>query len=372
MNQKERRTLASLMALLLIGLFALPVQAQDANWEKEWNRIVALAKEEGLVVVSGPPNPDVRNEIPAKFKERFGISVEYIGGGSSRLARRLKLENDAGLYTVDVFMSGSTTPATMLYPEKMIDPVRPVLLLPEVVNPSKWKGGKLRFMDPDQKYILRLFSTVREVMHINTDSVKESDFKSIKDLLNPEWKGKISVADPTGAGSGSNTAAQFYVRLGQDFVKKLYIDQKPAISGDSRQMADWLAHGAYPISLGAREEDVHRMQLEGLPVKTIYSLPDWPGSVTSGSGQVVLMKKAPHPNAARVFINWIASKEGLEIYARANRAATTRNDIDESTLSRGIVPAPGVNYFDSASWEFTVMQRNDMKNRVKELLEKSK
>jgi iron(III) transport system substrate-binding protein len=360
--------LSWVVPLLLVGCFVFPARAQDANWEQEWNRVLTLAKKEGRVVVSGPPNPAARTEIPAKFKERFGITVEYVGGGSSTLASRLKLEHQAGLSTIDVFLSGATTPATVLYPEKMIDPIRSILLLPEVVQPSKWKKGKLWFMEPDDKYILRLFDTVREIMHINTEVVKTANFKSIQDLIDPAWKGKISVASPTDAGTGSNTAAQFYLGLGEDFVKKLFIDQKPVFSRDGRQMADWLARGIYPISLGAREEDTHRMKEEGLPVATIFRLSDWPGTVSSGSGQVVLLKNAPNPNAARVFINWIASKEGLEIYARADRSATTRSDIDESFLPPEIIPTPGLNYLDSNSWEFTVTKRDEVKARLADIL----
>jgi iron(III) transport system substrate-binding protein len=362
------RTKLSWLVLALVGNLAFPSWAQDSNWQKEWNQLLTLARKEGRVVVSGPPITAARKELPAKFKERFGISLEYIGGGSSNLAARLKLERQAGMSSIDVFLGGATTPATVLYPEKMIDPVRPVLLLPEVVDAAKWKAGRLWFMEPEDKYILRLFSTVREIMHINTGSVKASDFKSIKDLLNPAWRGKISVASPSDAGTGSNTAVQFYLRLGEPFVKQLYVDQKPLVSRDGRQMADLLARGIYPVSLGAREEDVNRMKEEGLPVATIFRLADWPGIVTSGSGQVVLVKNAPNPNAARVFINWIASKEGLEIYARANRAATTRNDIDEASfLPQETIPVPGANYLDSNSWEFTVTKRDEIKARITEI-----
>lgn len=58
--------------------------------------------------------------------------------------------------------------ATILHREKMIDPFRPVLLLPEVTDGSKWKIGKLWFSDPDGQYILRLSSTVTTTFHINT------------------------------------------------------------------------------------------------------------------------------------------------------------------------------------------------------------
>ncbi|MGH7847334.1 MAG: ABC transporter substrate-binding protein, partial [Candidatus Binatia bacterium] len=234
------------LQLIIVCAFLRSALAVEQGWETKWNEVLAAGKKEGKVVVSGPPNPIVRAELPAKFKERFGITVEYLGGGSSQLAARLRLEQQAGASSVDVLLGGATTPATVLYPEKRIDPIRPLLLLPEVLEATRWKLGKLWFMDPEEKYILRLFNTVREVLHINTRYVQGSEFKSIKDLLSPEWKGKISAGSPTAAGTGSNTAAQFYLRLGEDFVKRLYLDQKPVISRDSRQVADWLARGTYP------------------------------------------------------------------------------------------------------------------------------
>src|SRR5688572_14321727 len=127
---------------LLLSVFTFCCQsasAQNADWEKEWKRIVALAQKEGRVVVAGPANPTARVEVPAKFKERFGISVEWISGGTRGMVDRLRLEQKAGLSTFDVFLGGASTVATVLYPEKMIDPIRPILLLPEVVDGSKWK-----------------------------------------------------------------------------------------------------------------------------------------------------------------------------------------------------------------------------------------
>ncbi len=84
---------------------------------------------------------------------------------------------------------------------------------------------------------------------------------------------------------------------------------------------------------------------------------------------MVLMNKAPHPNAARVFVNWIASKEGLEVYARSYNHSITRNDIDElSFLTPEEIPRPGVNYFDNGNWEFTVIEKEKVRSRLKEIL----
>jgi ABC-type glycerol-3-phosphate transport system substrate-binding protein len=151
-------------------------------------------------------------------------------------------------------------------------------------------------------------------------------------------------------------------------VKRLYIDQKPAFSRDRRQLTDWLARGTYPIVFGARESEVEKLRQEGFPLVSVYGLPDAGGRLSAGFGSVGLVNKAPHPNAARVFINWLLSKEGIETYSRAYAAATTRNDVDESFLDPETIPRPGVKYSDSADWEYSTTGKEKIKVRIKELL----
>ena len=103
---------------------------------------------------------------------------------------------------------------------------------------------------------------------------------------------------------------------GADFVKKLFLDQKTTFSRDRRQLTDWLARGTYPIVFGGEDGELERLRKEGLPINSVHGLEDMPGSL-SGGDQVGLFTNAPHPNAARIFVNWIASKEGTEIFARA-------------------------------------------------------
>jgi hypothetical protein len=91
--------------LLFIVTLSSPVWAQQKGWEKEWNETLSAAKKEGKVVVADSPDPAMR-EISAKFKERFGITVEHIFA-TSQLAARLNSEQQAGVYTVDVFMGES-------------------------------------------------------------------------------------------------------------------------------------------------------------------------------------------------------------------------------------------------------------------------
>lgn len=356
-----------LVGVLLLVFWAVPVSAQEKGWEKQWDETLAAARKEGKVVVATSPDPVMR-EVSAKFKARFGITVEHLAARSSQLAARLSSERQAGVYTVDVFMGGIQTVATILYREKMLDPLRPVFLLPDVVAPSKWKKGRPWFVDPEEKYVLRPFSSITGLLHINTSVVKTGEIRLAKDLLNPKWKGKISTEDPTVAGSGSNTAARIYAQLGEEFAKRLYVDQKPVITRERRQLTDWLARGTYPITLGAQSSDVARMQKEGFSVMEVLEYPDMPGALTGSPWQLTLMNRTPHPHAARVFVNWIVSKEALEIYSRAEGRATLHADVDESFLPPEVIPRPGINYFDTFDWEWTVTGKEKVRLRMRELV----
>ena len=180
-----------------------PLWAQNRASEKEWGAIVDAAKKEGKVVVAGSPDPVMRNDVIPKFTARYGIPVEFMAGRSSEITGRVKTERAAGIYSVDVYLSGPDTTAAVLYGEKMVDPLKSLLVMPEVADGAKWKRGKVWFVDPEERFVVRPFSSVATMLFINSDNVKADELRSAKDLLNPKWRGKISADDPTAIGSGS-------------------------------------------------------------------------------------------------------------------------------------------------------------------------
>ena len=362
------RIVVSLFFFLLLGYVA-PTWGQERGWEGTWNDTLASAKKEGKVVLASSPDPAIRKELIPKFTARFGIPVEFVAGRDRTTAAKLQFERRANLYTVDVFMPNLSTPVHILYPEKMLAPLKPMLILPEVVDPSKWKKGKLWFLDPEEKYVLRMFMTSNALFYINTDYVKPSEIRSAKDLLNPKWRGKISSEDPTVAGKATSRAIRFYMQIGEEFFKRLYRDQKPQYSGNRRQIADWLARGTYPICLTCREVHVKALQKEGFKILAVYRLSDIKDSVSASPAVLTAMNKAPHPNAARLFVNWMASKEALETYSRAVGYATLRNDVDESFLPPDVIPDPHGSYLDTADWNWAAgNEKRKIEKRVKDLI----
>lgn len=106
--------------MLLCVSLARAVLAQESVSHKTWNDILAASKKEAKVVVAGSPDPVMRNEIIPKFRSRFGISVELIAGRSSDIGARIRTERQAGIYSLDVFLSGLRSMTAIMYPEKML------------------------------------------------------------------------------------------------------------------------------------------------------------------------------------------------------------------------------------------------------------
>ncbi len=372
-KQKARKHIGREWVLLWSLCLALSVgegaaRAQAKGWEKEWNEVLAAAKREGKVVVAGSPDPVMRNAIIPKFTSRFDIPVEFVAGRSSQIVARVRTERAAGIYAIDLYLAGPDTTANTLHGEKLIDPLKPLFMLPEVTEGSKWKTGKPWFVDPEERFVLRPFSSVANILFINTDHVRPEELRSAKDLLNPKWKGKISTEDPRTTGSGANLASRFYIQLGEEFVKKLYIDQKPVSTRERRQFSDWLARGTQPICLNCREDDVRPLQKEGFKLLEIFELSDMAPTVNASPWLLTVANRAPHPNATRVFVNWLASKEGIEIYARGYGSATLRTDVDESFLNPLNVPRSGVKYFDDSEWQWILTGRKETRSKVWKIL----
>src|SRR6266508_4299255 len=101
---------------LMLALSA-PTLAQSPDWQKTWDATLAGAKSEGKVVIAGSPDPVMRNEVIPKFTARYGIPVDFIAGRSSQIVSRVQTERSAGIFNVDVYLSGPDTTANTLYGE---------------------------------------------------------------------------------------------------------------------------------------------------------------------------------------------------------------------------------------------------------------
>ncbi|HZR98229.1 MAG TPA: extracellular solute-binding protein [Chloroflexota bacterium] len=332
---------------------------------QEWNALVAAAQREGTVAVLGPPTPELRRRAPEAFQQRFGITLEYVGQASGDYGPRLASERSAGVYSADVVVAGANTMYEVLAGSGQIEngvmgmlaPLRPALILPEVLDPSNYRTGKLLFMDPAEQYVLRTANYTSNDVAINTDYVKPGELQTWQDLLKPEYRGKIVAYDPTIPGAGISATVYKYERLGPEYVKRLFVDQEVVFTRDHRQTADMLARGSRPIALHLQEQAVGDLQEQGFPVTALAHLEGLAPTVTGGFSYIGLVDHAPHPNAAKLFVNWMTSRAGQQVWQDAQLQASTRNDLDESRYPawfKASVPDPGVQYFDNQNWEFVL------------------
>jgi iron(III) transport system substrate-binding protein len=345
---------------------ATPATAFSAYYDTPaWRDLAAAARQDGTLTLASGPTAATRQNLPRAFKERFGVDIEYLGGRSSDLANRLENERAAGVYSMDTIIGGGDSVIRM-YQNGWFEPIRP-LLLPPVADPTGWRNDRLPFLDPDDSYLMELEGSVTGVVAVNTDLVTEGEIKTFDDLLNPKWRGKISIEDPQTAGSGQNRAIYVYALKGDDFFKRLYVDQQPTFSRETRQMEDWLARGTYPVSLGLNVNDVEPMERDHLPVKLLGTL-DGVGYVTGGFSVLGLFTGAPHPNAAKLFVNWIASPEGQQVHADAEKQAPMRRDVPAPWLRDHQIPKDGVNYLRLYDYQYVTEQKPAILRRFREFL----
>jgi len=184
---------------------------------------------------------------------------------------------------------------------------------------------------------------------VNLNSVKPEAFASYKDLLKPQWKGKIVAQDPRGSGPGQATFLFFYLHtdLGPDFIRAL-AGQGIMFLRDYQQEVDGLGHGNYSLLLGGPEPNTEQPIEQGLPIAIVdpSKLKEY-SDIGAGNVNVALFNKAPHPNAARVYLNWLLSKEGQTLFARAQVYVSNRLDVPTDFLEQWRVPQPGAIVDDS-------------------------
>jgi ABC-type Fe3+ transport system substrate-binding protein len=352
-------------AVFLTGFYLFTSDCALAASGGKWEQLLAAAKKEGEVVMIGPTIPDLRQAYTEEFPKDTGIRLLYEGLGPALVSPRIEREAAAGKISADAILGGSVELRT-LYPKSLLAPLKPVLALPEVIDASKWADGKLDFTDPERQYMLRTVSGVYGGMVINTSKVSKSAIKSSKDLLKPEWKGKI-VSSPAAAGSGSGFAANVLYRLKAEYFSKLYKGQQVAFIANSRSVVEAVARGSYLIGFGIFPHEVESFKKEGFPLEVVYA-DDLPGYLSASNGTIKLVKNGPHPNAGAVLANWFAGKKAQEIMMKTTLDPSRRVDVDRRLVPDYTLPSPGIDYLDQHDYEFYTRYREQVIGQVNDLL----
>jgi iron(III) transport system substrate-binding protein len=343
---------ASLLSTAVLALFLIngpsALAQSKAGSQQKWDAAVAQAKKEGKVVVLGPPGDMIREAITRGFSKAFpDITVEYAGARGGELATRIKSERDAGIYSVDIVISGTSTANAYFKPMKSLDPIEPALILPEVLDPKNWRDGKLEFSDRSTRLNL-VFTTQNNVPLIyNPKQVKAEEVDELFKLLDPKWKGKIAVQDPIPSGTGNGVFRWVWHVLGpektKDFYRKIRA-QAAAVDRDQRRQIEWVAQGKYPLHLGPGTV-MQQLEKRGLKFGVIPEFKDYGAYLTPGFGSAMLINRAPHAGASKVFLNWLLTKEGQTAFCKGMGYVSRRVDVSTDHVPPYWVPKPGVKYW---------------------------
>ena len=319
-------------------MLSFAAEARPA-WQAEWDKTVKAAEEEGALVIymTQAFEPVFRAAFQKKYPK---IKVTMVTGRGPQLSQRVMSERRADRFAVDLYVSGNISPLTVFHRAKILEPIKPLLLLPEVIDTTGWYEGKHHYDDPEKRYIFVFEGTPRsgEITY-NTKLVKPEEIKSYWDLLSPKWKGKIASVDPLVSGPISAAQIFFYKHpdLGPEFLRRLHAETEIAIVGSNEQLLDWLSAGKFAFGIGARDVDTAMMQ--GLPLSQFL-----PGSLKEGSsvtaynGTLSFFNRAPHPNAAKVAVNWLLSRDGQATWLDYNEKTgglydSLREDISKEKVS---------------------------------------
>ncbi|MEE8493891.1 MAG: hypothetical protein V3S25_07585 [Nitrospirales bacterium] len=344
-----------------------PTPIQKAAWEVEWDETVAAANAEGKVIVTVFRQPDgAAAKAFQSFFPEIEVEVQIIQGRA--FSARVPAEHAAGVFTFDVFLSGSTTGSTNLCPNGILGDTRSQLIRPDVIDDSNWLGGDFDDWWGDD--------TVRTCMSAPVANFGGSSFRvnrnvapdvtGIRDWIDPQWKGKICWEDPRSFGGGDIFGTNMMVFQGTDFLRQVLTEQDVIISRNLAQLAADTVRGDCALSVGGTYTEFENEGLMGHVDRINLALGDIPpefasqtkiiccgagkngttidGQLSSAVGGPALIVGAPHPNATKVFLNWWMTPEGQIAWGEANNwsACSARADLHFAAPCRDADKSPEV------------------------------
>ena len=295
-----------------------PPTSQNAAWEK----VVEAARKEGQVTVySYNLTGDIGLAMSRAFKDRYGIHVDIITGKGAEFIQRLRTEKRIGGIVGDV-MDNNPANVKLLKAEGLTAGVADELAA--LHDKNIWVADIVG-LDPVDKHLIG-FNFTTYGAWINTNLVKPGEEpKEWKDYLDPKWKGKMLATNPTTSAGLLNLFIPLLREkvVDEEYIKALY-KQDLRFSSNYPDDAALLSRGERAITFSATDSVYSQFIAQGAPIKNI----DRDGTVMSLT-VVSAINGGPHPNAAKVFINWFISPEGQTVWCKAASVGSVRKDVTD-------------------------------------------
>jgi iron(III) transport system substrate-binding protein len=305
-----RRALVGLSVGLALLCATGPAFAEVADWDK----VVAAAKAEGgLVLYTALLGVPSTKAIAKAFEAKYGIPVQVLEARASELRERIRTEQSAGRYLGDVMFNSENQAIILSAEDKSIVPHEPVPNAVGLTEPFRDDGLKSPVM------------TINYGLLVNNRLVPPGEEpKSWRDLTDPKWKGKILSDDMRAVGGGYVLFFVTEEKLGKPYHEAL-ASQGILFTREQREAGRRVARGEMAIYMPFILGDIQN--LKGLPVRSVIPAEGAPYVLYATAA----MKDAPHPNAARLYIDFSMSEEVQKIFAQDGFGVVRRGVLDQVT-----------------------------------------
>jgi iron(III) transport system substrate-binding protein len=298
-RQPSRRDILKAAGALPL-VYAVPARAAAPAEEAITPALVAAAAKEGQVTWYTSADLQLAEKVGKAFEQRFpSIRARVERAGGERIFSRVAQEYATGLRVADAVSTGDAAQFLVWKRQGLLAAYVPVDVAQHI--PAEHR-------DPDGFY-----ATVRSslcVIAYNTKLVKQEDApKSFADLLDPKWKGKIVKAHPSYSGTVMTSTYQMVRELGWPYLEKLAQQQVLQIQS-ATDTPKKIVLGERLVMADGNESNVLLLKEAGQPIEVVYAAEGTPSIVQPSA----VFAAAPHPNAARLFQNYLFSVEGQELF----------------------------------------------------------
>jgi ABC-type Fe3+ transport system substrate-binding protein len=297
-SRSERRGALALAIAIILSAIGGGALAADAA-------LIAAAKKEGQIVWYTTQIVDQFARPAAQTFEKLypGIKVTLSRANATTGAVKLLNENRAGRNQADVF-DGTTT----VVPLKKAGYVLQWL-------PDSAKDYPAQYKDPERYWIATNLYVLTPAF--NTSLIKPgTEPRTFEALLDPQWRGKMvwgaSFSSSAAPGFIGTVLEEMGEQNGMAYLRRLAQQRIAGVNSSARQILDQVIAGEYAIALQIFNHHAVISAKEGAPVKWIPMEP-----ATGALSVVSIAKNAPHPNAAKLFEDFLVSKEGQAVYQRS-------------------------------------------------------
>ena len=270
------------------------------------------------------------------FEKKFGAKVKVTASRMSQTLPRLRTEQNNGRFDWDLWWGPTSNLANVAAPAGLLTPMEPFLFLPEVTDKSKWANPDYLYGDKRNQVFLHVLE-ITYGGYVNLTKFGNYKGNVIDALIDPNFKGGVAMREASRPNAGGFAVADLLKLKGEAFVRKFLKEANPRVFRSPQQVNTTVMRGGHAIALGVQTSGLAKCYQSGgckdvNPIKSmVHVLPRG----------IAVVKNPPNPDLAKLFLNWMLSKEGQEVLVKS---WAVHNVSGGFSMRKDVKPVPGHEY----------------------------